>query len=73
MKNFMLWREYYALRRYLNKHFAANPPIDREWYEAEIAGMARLMCNDIRPNWEEGTALEEQYEMIWGKEPWPRR
>lgn len=69
---YALWREYYALRRYCIKHFAANPQIDREWYDAELHAITQLMCNDERPTWEEGTALEDQYEMIWGKEPWPK-
>lgn len=72
MTKFILWREYYALRRYAIKHFSAKPQIDHQWYEQELRDIARLMGNDIRPNWEEGTALEERYEMIWGKEPWPK-
>lgn len=68
----MLWREWYALRRYLTKHFTANPPVDREWFEREHKDIARLMCYDIRPDWDECGAIEEQYEMVWGKEPWPK-
>lgn len=69
---FVLWREYYALTRYAIKHFAANPQIDRKWLSEERMAIAELMCNDERPTWEEGIALEDQYEMIWGKEPWPK-